>query len=123
MGAFPPEAVEAVVFGGSTARRPADGMTPRFAVGDGVVAHNIQPAGHTRLPRYARGKPGVVARIQGVFVFPDSNAMGEGEAPQYLYAVRFEARALWGLDAGPRDALYLDLWDSYLGPLWRSPTL
>lgn len=116
MGAFPPEAVDGVVFGGATARRPADGMTPRFAVGDAVTARNIQPAGHTRLPRYARGKPGVIARVQGVFVFPDSNAMGRGEQPQYIYAVRFAARDLWGDGAGARDALYLDMWDSYLDP-------
>lgn len=116
MAAFPPEAVEGVVFDGATARRPADGMIPRFAVGDGVTARNIQPAGHTRLPRYARGKPGVIARVQGVFVFPDSNAMGQGEQPQYLYAVRFTARDLWGEAAGARDALYLDMWDSYLDP-------
>ena len=116
MAAFPPEAVEGVVFGGATARRPADGMIPRFAVGDGVTARNIQPAGHTRLPRYARGKPGVIARVQGVFVFPDSNAMGQGEQPQYLYAVRFTARDLWGEAAGAGDSLYLDMWDSYLDP-------
>ena len=116
MATFPPEAVEGVVFGGATARRPADGMFPRFAVGDGVTARNIQPAGHTRLPRYARGKPGVSARVQGVFVFPDSNAMGQGEQPQSLYAVRFTARDLWGEAAGAGDSLYLDMWDSYLDP-------
>ena len=116
MSVFPPEAVERVVFGGATSRRLAEGATPRFAVGDAVLARNIQPSGHTRLPRYARGKPGVVARVQGVFVFPDSNAMGEGEQPQYLYAVRFEARDLWGDEADARDALYLDMWDSYLDP-------
>lgn len=114
MGAFPPEAVHGVVFGGATARRPADGMTPRFAVDDAVTARDIRPAGHTRLPRYARGKPGVIARVQGVFVFPDSNAMSRGEQPQYLYAVRFAARDLWG--DGARHALYLDMWDSYLDP-------
>ena len=81
-----------------------------------MVARDIQPAGHTRLPRYARGRPGVVARVQGVFVFADSNAMGEGEQPQYLYAVRFAARDLWGKTAGARDALYLDLWGSHLDP-------
>lgn len=116
MGAFPPEAVEGVVFGGATARRPAIGVKPRFAVGDAVAARNIQPAGHSRLPRYARGKPGVIARVQGVFVFADSNAMGEGEQPQYVYAVRFAARDLWGEAAGGRDGLYLDLWDSHLDP-------
>ena len=116
MGAFPPEAVENVVFGGATTRRPANGMEARFAVGDDVVARVNQPTGHTRLPRYARGKPGVIARVQGVFVFADSNAMSEGEQPQYVYAVRFDARDLWGDGAGARDGLYLDLWDAHLDP-------
>jgi len=49
-------------------------------------------------------------------VFPDSNAMGQGEQPQYLYAVRFTARDLWGEAAGAGDSLYLDMWDSYLDP-------
>ncbi len=116
MTAFPPDAVEAVVFGGATTRRSTNGVVRRFAVGDRVVARDLQPAGHTRLPRYARGKPGAIARVQGVFVFPDSNAMGRGEQPQYLFAVRFAARDLWGDGAGARDALYLDMWDSYLDP-------
>src|SRR5262249_15465922 len=31
-------------------------IAPLFHVGDRVRARNINPAGHTRLPRYARGK-------------------------------------------------------------------
>jgi len=38
---------------------------PRFKEGDRVRTRNINPDTHTRLPRYARGKPGVVARVQG----------------------------------------------------------
>ena len=116
MGALPPEAVEKVVFAGAGARRPDTGIAPRFEPGDRVVARDIHPAGHTRLPRYARGRPGLIARVHGVFVFADSNAMGAGEQPQHVYAVRFEARDLWGAAAGPRDALYLDLWDLHLDP-------
>lgn len=74
------------------------------------------PGGHTRLPRYARGRKGVVHRVHGVFVFADANAMGLGGQPQYLYSVRFPARALWGDEAGARDTLYLDLWDPHLDP-------
>lgn len=114
MGAFPPDKVEAVVFGGDTTRRPAEGHNPRFAVGDTVTVRDMQPAGHTRLPRYARGRPGVIARVQGVYVFPDSNAMGRGEDAHYLYAVRFKARDLWGDDANRRDSLSLDMWEAYL---------
>jgi nitrile hydratase len=87
---------------------------PRFAVGDAVLARNLNPVGHTRLPRYARGKRGVVTRWHGAHVFPDANAMGEGEQPRHLYQVRFEAPELWGEAARRREAVYLDLWEPYL---------
>jgi nitrile hydratase len=90
---------------------------PRFAVGDAVVARNVHPTGHTRLPRYARGKRGVIHRLYGAQTFPDTNAHGLGEQPQPLYAVRFAARELWGDSAEPGGVVYLDLWDSYLEPV------
>ena len=89
-------------------------MVPRFQVGQRVRARNINPGGHTRLPRYARGKTGTVARDHGVFVFPDSNAQFLGDGPQRVYSVRFEARELWGEQAAPRDSVYVDMWDDYL---------
>ena len=79
-------------------------------------AKKINPAGHTRLPRYARGNVGVVDRIHGAHVFPDSNAHFRGENPQHLYSVRFSARELWGEAAAARDAVYIDLWEDYLEP-------
>jgi len=90
--------------------------SPRFAVGQQVRARKINPTGHTRLPRYARGSVGVVDRLHGGHVFPDSNAHFQGENPQHLYSVRFSARELWGEAAAARDAVYLDLWESYLEP-------
>jgi len=89
---------------------------PRFAVGQTVRATKINPTGHTRLPRYARGATGVVDRIHGAHVFPDTNAHFCGENPQHLYSVRFSARELWGESAAPRDAVYIDLWEDYLEP-------
>lgn len=89
----------------------------RFAVGQSTRARNIHPRGHTRLPRYARGKVGVIDRVHGVHVFPDSNAHFQGEAPQMLYSVRFAAKELWGDAAASRDAVYIDMWDSYLEPV------
>lgn len=86
----------------------------QFKAGQRVRARNINPEGHTRLPRYARGKAGVVVLDRGVYVFPDSNAHFLGEKPQHLYSVRFAARDLWGERASPRDAVHLDLWDDYL---------
>ena len=89
-------------------------VRPRFKAGQRVRARNIHPTGHTRLPRYARGKTGVVQRDHGVYVFPDTTAHGNGEKRQHVYSVRFAARELWGDTASPRDSVYLDMWDDYL---------
>ena len=108
--------VEKVLTKGRGFRLPDDGAPPRFKPGDRVVARNIHPTGHTRLPRYARGKRGVIDRDHGVFIFADANAQGLGPKPQHLYSVRFPARELWGAGASPRDAVYVDLWDDHLDP-------
>lgn len=89
---------------------------PRFTIGQRVRARNTQPDGHTRLPRYARGKLGAVQRHHGGHVLPDASAHGKGDAPQHLYTVTFTARELWGESANPRDRIHLDLWESYLDP-------
>ncbi len=89
-------------------------VAAKFAIGDRVRARMIQPRGHTRLPRYARGKSGVIAGHRGVHIFPDTNAKYEGENRHHLYSVRFPARELWGEDANERDSVYLDLWEAYL---------
>ncbi len=101
--------------GGSFTRDVA--APARFVAGDEVRARTINPAGHTRLPRYVRGRRGVVERDHGVHVFPDSNAHGAGECPQRLYGVRFAARELWGETSAKRDTVHLDLWDAYLEPV------
>jgi nitrile hydratase subunit beta len=89
---------------------------PRFQVGQRVRARNLHPAGHTRLPRYTRGKVGTIDRDYGVYVFPDSNAHFLGEKPQHVYSVRFAARELWGEQSSPQDGVYVDMWDDYLEP-------
>jgi nitrile hydratase subunit beta len=89
---------------------------PRFAAGDRVRARTINPEGHTRLPRYARGRQGAIERDHGAHIFPDSNARFAGEAPQTLYTVRFTAQELWGEAANSVDQVSLDLWESYLEP-------
>lgn len=86
----------------------------KFKAGDEVVTRNMSPAGHTRLPRYARGRRGVVKRHHGVFVFPDTHAASGDKNPQNLYSVCFTARELWGKPASEIDKVYLDLWDDYL---------
>jgi nitrile hydratase beta subunit len=91
-------------------------LNARFQVGQLVRVRNLHPTGHTRLPRYARGKVGTIDRYHGVFVFPDTNAHFLGEKPQQVYSVRFAARELWGDQAAARDAVYIDMWDDYLEP-------
>jgi nitrile hydratase len=77
----------------------------------------MHPRGHTRLPRYVRGRQGVIDRVHGTFVFPDSNANLAGEDPQTIYSVCFTAGELWGEDAPhPGDKIFVDMWDSYLEP-------
>jgi nitrile hydratase beta subunit len=100
--------------GGPASRDVA--VAPRFQVGQRVRARNINPTGHTRLPRYARSKVGAIDRDHGVHVFPDTNAHFLGENPQHVYSVRFAARELWGEQASPHDAIYIDLWDDHLDP-------
>ena len=91
-------------------------VAPRFKPGEAIVARNINPPGHTRLPRYVRGKQGRVERDHGVFHFADARAHGEADKPQHVYSVRFTARELWGAAASDRDSLYIDLWDDYMDP-------
>jgi nitrile hydratase beta subunit len=87
----------------------------RFALKQRVRTRAAQPAHHTRLPDYARGKMGVVERVHGAFVFADSNARGLGENPQWLYSVAFDARELWGEDAPDGGSVIsVDAWESYL---------
>lgn len=93
---------------------PKVAVDPRFKVGQHVRARNINPIGHTRLPRYVRGRAGIIEHDRGVQAFPDTIAYGRGQNPQHVYSVRFTARELWGEQASPRDAVYIDLWDDYL---------
>ena len=89
---------------------------PRFKVGQRVRVRNMHPAGHTRLPRYARGKRGTVVRDHGVFALQDTDVNGDpiGAKPQHVFTIRFAARELWGDLAAPRDSVHIDLWEDYL---------
>lgn len=111
--ALPAQKVTAFIAQGAPASRTS-ASPQRFRPGQRVCARNVNPTGHTRLPRYVRGKLGVVDRVHGVFVFPDTNAHFEGESPQHVYSVRFEARELWGGVYATEGAVYVDLWDDYL---------
>lgn len=110
--AFTAESVRHLNRGIPSSQDPS--VAPLFKVGQRVRARNINPVGHTRLPRYARGKTGEIVRDHGVYAFPDTNSLYLGEKRQHVYSVRFAARELWGKDASPRDSVHLDLWDDYL---------
>jgi nitrile hydratase subunit beta len=104
--------VERVLRRGSFGR-PAP-AAPRFKPDDCVRARNIHPRTHTRLPRYVRGHVGVVERLHGAHVFPDSTVLGKGEDQQWLYTVRFDSRELWGADADPTVKVSIDAFEPYL---------
>jgi nitrile hydratase beta subunit len=109
------ERVPTVLASGGPTERVA--VAPqRFQVGQLVRAHNVHPTGHTRLPRYVRGRVGTITHVHGAHVLPDSNAAGRGENPQWLYTVRFAARELWGEAADPTGTVSVDAWESYLEP-------
>jgi nitrile hydratase beta subunit len=99
---------------GDRSLRHDQSFHPRFKAGDRVLARNLNPEGHTRIPRYARGHHGIIYRDWGVFVFPDTHAHGEGAKPQHCYAVEFDGRELWGVDHPAGERVYIDLWEDYL---------
>ena len=108
-----PDDVRAMLAARRPYERPVEAAA-RYAVGDRVRTRNMHPTGHTRLPRYARAKTGVIERLHGAHVLPDSNAHGAGEHPEWLYSVRFAATELWGDDADPSLSVSIDAWESYL---------
>ncbi|MYJ27072.1 MAG: nitrile hydratase subunit beta, partial [Holophagales bacterium] len=75
---------------------------------------NRHPQGHTRLPGYARDRRGVIAEVHPACVYPDTNAEGRGESPEYLYTVAFDSRELWGEEAEAGATVYIDLFEPYL---------
>ena len=111
-GPFTLADVERVTRRGSYGR-PAPAPA-RFKIGDRVRAKNIHPKTHTRLPRYARAHVGVVERLHGAHVFPDSVVAGKGEDPQWLYTVRFDAQELWGAEADPTVKVSIEAFEPYL---------
>ncbi len=108
----PEDVLKVLHRGGPTER--ATNSKPAFKAGDSVRAKNINPLTHTRLPRYVRGRRGTVERVIGCHVFPDSNAQGAGENPQWLYTVRFAGRELWGEAGDPTLTVSVDAWEPYL---------
>lgn len=115
--------VAAALARGSPVDRPASSPA-RFAVGDRVRTSSAMPAGHTRLPVYARGKVGIISLVHGVHVFPDVHARGEAppfeEDPHWLYCVEFDGHTLWGDDCEPGLKVSIDAWEPYLEPEYNA---
>jgi len=107
------EETPAALAAGGPVERDAN-VEPQFQIGDPVRTININPQSHTRLPRYVRNAAGKIAGLQGCHVYPDSNAKSEGENPQWLYSVAFEAQELFGADADPDHVVMVDCWEPYL---------
>ena len=108
-----PADVAKVLYRGGPTERETN-SSPLYKAGDRVRAKNIHPKPHTRLPRYVRGHAGTIDRVIGFHVFPDSNATGTGENPQWLYNVSFNGRELWGPDGDPTTLVSVDAWEPYL---------
>jgi nitrile hydratase len=89
---------------------------PRFAVGEHVRVREWHPVGHTRAPRYIQGKRGEVVRQDRACSLPDVEAHSDERQIEPTYSVRFTARELWGDGGAEGEAIYVDLWESYLGP-------
>jgi nitrile hydratase len=103
------------ILAGASSASPTT-VPPRFQPGDRVRAINRHPLGHTREPRYVRGRCGIIVAHHGAHFFPDASAQGERVA-RALYSVRFEAQELWGAAGDGTSAVYVDLWEDYLEPL------
>ncbi|MBS1877982.1 MAG: nitrile hydratase subunit beta [Actinobacteria bacterium] len=92
---------------------------PRFAVGDIVRLRRIsieRPGDeHTRLPGYAQGKRGEIARVNAAQALPDAMVADNREIPEHTYAVRLRAADLWP-DAEPHSTVCVDAWESYIEP-------
>lgn len=111
--ALRPEDVNTTLMAGGPANREEQ-YPAGFSLGQQVRTINNHPKSHTRLPRYARDKIGVISKVYGVHVFPDSSGQGLGEAPTWLYQVSFMASTLWGDEKPTQDSVTLDLWQPYL---------
>jgi nitrile hydratase len=109
------DVAEALARGSPTVRTAA--APARFAMGARVRTRAGEIPHHTRLPRYARGKIGVIERVHGAHVFADTNARGLGEQPQCLYTVVFDGRELWGERSTPGLRVSIDAWEPYLEPV------
>ena len=72
------------------------------------------PAGHTRVPRYVRGKRGDVVKVAPSFSFPDAAAHGQPQRSEHTYHVEFAPGSCGPMRPASNESVVVDLWDSYL---------
>jgi len=111
-GGFPLSHPAAVGAGDVDAVTPSE--TPRYAVGDAVRVRDVQFAGHTRCPRYVRGRRGVIARVDPAAPIPEVEAHRRERMLDPSYSVRFDAAELWSGAAEPNSSMLVDLYEQYL---------
>ncbi len=90
---------------------------PRFAVGDAVRVRDLHFGGHSRCPRYVRGRRGVVARIDVAAPIPEVEAHRRERVLDPTYGVRFDAAELWSDAAEANAPVHVDLYEQYLEPV------
>jgi nitrile hydratase len=111
--ALPAAAVRQFLAGPLRMDVPSDAK-PRFKIGDAIIARNMHPHHHTRIPRYVRGRRGTIIQVHETYKLPDTNAHGDPTRVEHVYMVEFSARELWGAEAPPNDTVALNLFDSYM---------
>jgi nitrile hydratase beta subunit len=85
----------------------------RFELTQQVKVRDLSHPGHTRCPRYVRGRVGTVLRINAPTPLPDLEAATGEIVPEVSYCVGFRGDQLWSEGEG---LVHVDLWDSYLEP-------
>lgn len=107
--------VDAALRRGAPTERPST-TAALFAVDDDVRTRVLRTSTHTRLPAYAQGKRCRVTAVHGCHVYPDANAHGLGEDPQWLYTLAFSADELFTCPPDPAVTVSIDAFEPYLEP-------
>jgi len=107
------ERVDRALASGGPTSRPAV-TSPVYAPGARVRARNIHPSGHTRLPRYVRGRVGRIVMHHGSHISPDVRAACGEERSEHLYTVAFAGEEIWGESAEAGVVVSVDAFESYL---------
>lgn len=93
------------------------GEKPVHAVGDRVLILSRSPIGHYRVPRYLRGKEGVVeAIVDPAAVDNEEEAYGRNAGSRlHYYRVVVFLKDIWpGYAGSSRDALAIEIYETWL---------